>query len=209
MVGMVGVRAGVQLNGTDTGLFPVRPYLRGQVAGSLGPASVRGTGVVGGINSAYASAGVQTPVGGIEYTPADPVAGSDKLSMRTFAISVGMTRRGVEGGFGVPLLPLLGTASVLVQNGAAKKVSKKLRNGGFVRRFRDRSPTLDRALSDAPPPAAELVRGFRAEQAQRKQNRRARAARRKQARRARVARWKQAWRRWAGRKSATPKSAAR
>jgi hypothetical protein len=172
MVGMAGVRAGVQVNGTDTGRFPIRPYVRGQISGHLGPASLRGTAVGGAINGAYPSVGVQTPVGGIEYAVGDPVAQSDKLSMRTLAIQMAMTRRGVEGGFGVPLLPVLFTGSVLVQNSAAKKLSQKLRRSGFVGKFRAKSPTLDRALSDAPPPAAELIRGFKAERASRKQAKR-------------------------------------
>jgi hypothetical protein len=173
MVGMAGVRAGVQVNGSDTGRFPVRPYLRGQFSGNMGVLSVRGTAVGGAINGAYPSIGVQS-VGGVEYSMRDPVAQSDKLSLRVLALQMGITRRGVEGGLGVPLLPVLFTGSVLVQNKAARKLSNKLRRSGFLKKFRAKSPTLDLALSDTPPSPAEIFQGFKAERAERKKARRAR-----------------------------------
>ncbi len=68
----LNARLGIQLNGSDTGRFPVRPYLRLGGGLNLGPVGSRGNVVMGGINGTYGSGAVGLGAR-LELSPYDPV----------------------------------------------------------------------------------------------------------------------------------------
>jgi len=178
LVGHVAARVGVQVNGPDTGLARVRPYLRLGAGAQLGLATGRGTLVMGakGLNTGYLTGGVNSPFGGADFTPHDPVVGGRKISLRAGPLITNLTDRGYEVGGGVPILPFIATATVLFQGPNAKTRSQKIRSSGPVARARKSSPAIDAALSNDPPSTSTLLEMFKAERAAAKAAKAARRA---------------------------------
>jgi hypothetical protein len=150
-----GLRVGIQLNGPDTGRFPVKPYLRASGSVSLLVAGVRETVVAGAINGAYTTASVGPPGVKVELSPNDPTAGTKvSVGLLTGRVSMAGTR-GLGADLSLPL-PVSPIVAVFVEHDRLGSLRAKITNSRLITRLRAKSPLVDRVLSDKPPSLHEL-----------------------------------------------------